>query len=194
LKTRGRSGRKTRRQLANRPDGVFTPTFAMRPGEQIQIDSTPIDVMVLAEDGVPVRADLTIAVDVATRSICAAVLRPVGTKAVDASLVLAKRLVPEPMRPGWPSALRMSVSRLPYERLVAIDARMREAAARPVIVPDHFVIDHGKVFVSDTFVRACDRLGISPVVRPPLDGSAGRRRRCSPRVDPPRRGPHPVGH
>jgi putative transposase len=41
----------TRRQLANRPDGVFTPTFAMRPGEQIQIDSTPIDVMVLAEDG-----------------------------------------------------------------------------------------------------------------------------------------------
>ena len=36
------------------------------------------------------RADLTIAVDVATRSICAAVLRPVGTKAVDASLVLAK--------------------------------------------------------------------------------------------------------
>ena len=108
----------TRRQLANRPDGVFTPTFAMRPGEQIQIDSTPIDVMVLAEDGVPVRADLTIAVDVATRSICAAVLRPVGTKAVDASLVLAKMLVPEPMRPGWPSTLRMSVSRLPYERLV----------------------------------------------------------------------------
>jgi putative transposase len=102
----------TRRQLANRPDGVFIPTFAMRPGEQIQIDSTPIDVMVLAEDGVPVRADLTIAVDVATRSICAAVLRPVGTKAVDASLVLAKVLVPEPMRPGWPSALRMSVSRL----------------------------------------------------------------------------------
>ena len=151
----------TRRQLANRPDGVFTPTFAMRPGEQIQIDSTPIDVMVLAEDGVPVRADLTIAVDVATRSICAAVLRPVGTKAVDASLVLAKMLVPEPMRPGWPSALRMSVSALPYERLVAIDARMREAAARPVIVPDQVVIDHGKVFVSDTFVRACDRLGIS---------------------------------
>lgn len=60
----------TRRQLANRPEGMFTPTFAMRPGEQVQIDSTPIDVMVLAADGVPVRADLTIAVDVATRSIC----------------------------------------------------------------------------------------------------------------------------
>lgn len=38
---------------------------------------------------------------------------------------------------------------------------MREAAARPVIVPEQVVIDHGKVFVSDTFTRACERLGIS---------------------------------
>ena len=151
----------TRRQLANRPEGMFTPTFAMRPGEQIQIDSTPIDVMVLAADGVAVRADLTIAVDVATRSICAGVLRPVGTKAVDASLLLAKMMVPEPMRPGWPTVLQMAASQLPHERLVAIDARMREAAARPVIVPDQVVIDHGKVFVSEVFLRACDRLGIS---------------------------------
>lgn len=56
----------TRRQMANRPQGMFTPTSASRPGEQVQIDSTPIDVMVLLEDGVPGRADLTIAVDVAT--------------------------------------------------------------------------------------------------------------------------------
>ena len=87
----------TRRQTANRPQGMFTPSFAARPGEQAQIDSTPIDVMVLLDNGVPVRADLTIAVDVATRTICAAVLRPVGTKAVDAALLLARMLVPEPM-------------------------------------------------------------------------------------------------
>jgi|GEM_PF-1610234 len=37
----------TRRQSANRPQGMFTPTLATRPGEQVQIDSTPIDVMVL---------------------------------------------------------------------------------------------------------------------------------------------------
>jgi hypothetical protein len=45
----------TRRQTANRPAGPFTPTLVSRPGEQVQIDSTPIDVMVLAADGVPVR-------------------------------------------------------------------------------------------------------------------------------------------
>ncbi|MFB7651505.1 MULTISPECIES: hypothetical protein [unclassified Streptomyces] len=66
----------------------------------MQIDSTPLDVMVVLDSGVTAWADLTIAVDVATRTICAAVLRPVGTKAVDASLLLARMLVPEPMRPG----------------------------------------------------------------------------------------------
>ena len=79
---------------------------------------------VLLESGMPVRADLTIAVDVATRTICAAVLRPVGTKAVDAALLLARMLVPEPMRPGWSTALRMSASRLPHARLLDVDARM----------------------------------------------------------------------
>jgi hypothetical protein len=49
----------TRRQTANRPVGPFTPSFAARPGEQVQIDSTPIDVLVLLDSGLPVRADLT---------------------------------------------------------------------------------------------------------------------------------------
>lgn len=159
----------TRRQTANRPQGMFTPSFAARPGEQVQIDSTPIDVLVLLDNGVPARADLTIAVDVATRTICAAVLRPVGTKAVDAALLLARMLVPEPMRPGWSQSLRMSASLLPHDRLLDIDARMELAAARPVIVPDTIVIDHGKVFVSDTFTRACDRLGVS--VQPARPGT-----------------------
>jgi hypothetical protein len=65
------------------------------------------------------------------------------------------------MRPGWAAALRMSASRLPHARLLDVDARMELAAARPVIVPDTIVIDGGKVFVSDTFIRACARLGVS---------------------------------
>jgi transposase InsO family protein len=55
----------------------------------------------------------------------------------------------------------MARSVLPYERLLAIDDRLEQAAARPVIVPDTIVIDHGKVFVSDTFSSACSLLGIS---------------------------------
>jgi len=127
----------------------------------VQIDSTPIDVLVLLDNGIPVRADLTIAVDVATRMVCAAVLRPVGTKAVDAALLLAKMLVPEPMRPGWSEALRIFASLLPNARLLDIDARMELAAARPVIVPDTITSDGGRVFISEVFTRACDRLGVS---------------------------------
>jgi hypothetical protein len=151
----------TRRQTANRPEGAFTATIASRPGEQVQMDGTLLDVMAVMDNGVVDRPELVAAVDVATRTICAAVLRPVGAKAVDAALLLARMMVPEPMRPGWDQALAMSASRIPHARLVGIDTRLQLAAAKPVIIPDTVVIDHGKVFLSEVFLRAGDTLGIS---------------------------------
>lgn len=151
----------TRSSLAGRPEAPFTPTLAARPGEVVQIDTTPLDVLAILDDGVTGRVELTIAVDVASRTICAAILRPAGTKAVDAALLPAQMLVPEPMRPGWSDALRMSASLVPHARLMSADARLEHAAARPVIVPDTIIVDRGKVFVSDTFVAACRSLGMS---------------------------------
>ncbi len=151
----------TRRTQANRPPTPFTPSGAARPGELVQIDSTPLDVIVVLDDGVTGRVELTTCVDVATRTLCAAVLRPVATKAVDAALLLARMLVPEPMRLGWPQALAMRHSRLPHHRLVTLDTRLEQAAARPVIVPETIACDRGKVFLSDTFLSACQTLGIS---------------------------------
>ncbi|MFE7419965.1 Mu transposase C-terminal domain-containing protein [Rhodococcus sp. NPDC057529] len=151
----------TRRSAANRPAGPFTATWASRPGQHVQIDTTPLDVLAVFDDGIARRIELTAGVDVATRTLTAGVLRPMGTKAVDASLLLARMLVPEPMRPGWAEALRMSVSRLPHRSLADIDARMEQAAAKPVIVPEMIGCDRGKVFLSETFVRSCETLGIS---------------------------------
>jgi hypothetical protein len=54
---------------------------AARPGEWTQIDSTPLDVRVVHDDGTVDRVELTGLVDQATRTIAAAVLRPT-TKAV----------------------------------------------------------------------------------------------------------------
>ncbi|MFQ6331619.1 hypothetical protein ACLMAL_36620 [Nocardia sp. CWNU-33] len=48
----------TRRQAAT--GAAVHATLAAWLGEQIQIDSTPLDVMVLLEPGVVARADLTI--------------------------------------------------------------------------------------------------------------------------------------
>ncbi|MEU0195852.1 integrase [Streptomyces afghaniensis] len=167
----------------------FSVTSATMPGEMVQIDSTDLDIWVLGDDGQPARVELTCAVCVATRSIIAAVVRPkqpgrrgkrrkggqgglVGaprrkgraTKAVDACELLAQALVPAPMRPGFDAAVHASASALPYEELAALDARFAQAAARPVIIPDLIVIDHGTVFAGRTFFDACEYLGIS--VRP----------------------------
>ena len=150
----------TRRSLAGQPKGAFGSLAVAAPGEVVQIDSTPLDVLVLLDDGVPGRVEMTGMIDVATRVVPAAVLRPT-TKSVDASVLLARALTPEPVRPGWPEALRMSRSALPYERLLAIDEHLEHAAGRPVIVPDTIVIDHGSVFVSAAFRSACRHLGIS---------------------------------
>jgi hypothetical protein len=64
--------------------------------------------------------------------VTAAVLRPT-TKSVDASVLLARTVTPEPMRPGWAEALAMARSVLPHRRLLETDARLEYAAARPVI-------------------------------------------------------------
>ena len=151
---------RTRRSLAARPDGPFSGLQASAPGEVMEIDSTPLDVLVRLDDGVEGRVELTGMVDVATRTVTAAVLQP-SAKSADASVLLARTVTPEPMRPGWARSLAMSASALPHRRLSDIDARMEAAAARPVIIPDTIVVDHGKVFMSRNFRASCAYLGIS---------------------------------
>jgi hypothetical protein len=151
---------RTRRSQTSRPDGPFSTVNVAAPGELMQIDSTPLDVLVLLDDGTPGRVELTGMIDVATRTVPAAVLRPT-TKSVDASVLLARALTPEPMRPGWADALAMSRSVLPHRRLLAIDERLEHAAARPVIVPETIVADQGNVFISRNFRASCAALGIN---------------------------------
>jgi putative transposase len=151
---------RTRQSLAKRPDRPFGTVTAVRPGEWIQIDSTPLNVRVVLDSGEADRVELTWMIDLATRTIPAAVLRP-STKAADAAVLLARAMTPEPMRPGWVDALRMSRSVLPHRRLTEIDERLEHAAARPVIVPETIVCDHGKAYISRTFQNACRAMGIN---------------------------------
>jgi putative transposase len=50
---------------------------------------------------------------------------------------------------------------LPHRRLADLDSRIEHAAARPVIVPETIVCDHGMVYMSRTFQSACRAMGIS---------------------------------
>jgi hypothetical protein len=150
----------TRRSLHARPAGPFGEVPAIAPGELMQIDSSPLDVLVRLDDGIAEKVELTALVDIASRSITAAVLRPT-TKAADASALVARSITPDMMRPGWSESLRMSRSVLPHRRLLALDERLEHAAARPVIVPETVVCDHGKLFISNNFRASCRFLGIT---------------------------------
>lgn len=70
-----------------------TPKPPSRPGELVEIDSTPMDLMVDYPDGSSGRVDLTVALDVATRTPLAAILRPAATKAVVAAVLLTSPAV-----------------------------------------------------------------------------------------------------
>ncbi|MFH8520479.1 transposase, partial [Streptomyces gelaticus] len=154
-------------RTATAPGRGSAAPVVLRPGEQVQIDTTRLDVMAVLEDGSLGRPELTIAVDVATRSVLAAVLRPHGTKAADAALLLAEMAVPHPVRSAWPAALRLSRAEVPYARMLSLDERLEGAAARPVIVPETIVVDRGKIYVSESFVAACETLGVSVQPAPP---------------------------
>lgn len=84
----------SRRVSVNRPTRPFTPMTTLRPGEDVPIDTNKLDIMCRYADGVVRRAELTIAVDAATRTIAAGIIAPT-TKAVDAAAVLARMLVPD---------------------------------------------------------------------------------------------------
>jgi transposase InsO family protein len=152
---------RTRRSNANRPKGSYTRTHASRPGEVVQFDTTRLDVLGLYDTDTVGAVELTIALDVHTRSILAWRLTPADTKAVDAALLLAQILTPEFMRPGWRETLQMAHAVVPYQRLVSLDQRLELAAARPVMLPENVVVDRAKIYASETFTRACRRLGIS---------------------------------
>ncbi|MCR8575902.1 transposase [Streptomyces sp. Isolate_219] len=160
-----------RRARAARPAPPFKPTLALRPGEIVMLDSSPLDALVVLDDGVVGRLELTTAVDVATRSLWG-VLRPTGSKLTDVAVLLAQMMTPAVMRSGWDAALSMAASAVPHDRLSAVDERLKDAAARPVVMPETVVVDQGKVFVSPATRAACESLGISLQPVPPANGPA----------------------
>jgi hypothetical protein len=135
---------RTRRSLAGRPDGAHTLVGASRPGELMEIDATPLDVLVVLDDGTTDRAQLTGLVDIATRTLAAVVLRP-SAKAV----VAGADVDPQPLGAGWPEALAMARSVLPYPAILDVEERLAAAAAQPVIFPETIVCDRGGGAVGD---------------------------------------------
>lgn len=156
----------SRRSYTNSPDRAFGTVVALFPGEEVQLDSTPLDAMVLMADGQISRVDLAAGIDVATSTITAALLRPNACKTVDALELLTKSMLPHQMLPGWQENMEMARSYLP-ETMASqsdIDAAL---ANKPVIDVRGVVVDRGRIFVSDAFVRTLETRGIDYRLAPP---------------------------
>ena len=86
---------KGKRSIAARPQGVYGRLRPARPGEYLLLDTTPLDVFAMEPVTLRwVRCELTIAMDLYSRSVTGLRLSPVSTKSVDAALVLFEALRP----------------------------------------------------------------------------------------------------
>jgi len=151
----------TRRTAANTPKRPFGTSRRMRPGQEIQIDSSPWDILVRGEDGKPVTVILTIMIDIATRSIIAFSIRPEATKGVDHAFLLAQCLVPRALRPGNEGLWRLTARRMPWADLTPEEERARLDTTRPFIYPERIMMDNGADYRSKVFEAACRKFGVS---------------------------------
>jgi transposase InsO family protein len=158
----------TRRSLANSPDRSFGKVRHTYPGQEIQLDATPLDAFVLTADGRTERVDLALAIDVATRTIAAAILRPRAATSVDAVELWTGAMRPMQLRPGWSEAMSMARSYLPADMLPE-DVLAQHIAARPILDVRSVFVDRGKIFVSKHFERALESRGVDLRIASPYD-------------------------
>ena len=158
---------KTRRSLANRPDRPFAKTGQILPGAEVQLDSTPLDVMVKVPGGEPQKPTLTIMLDVATRSILAYSFRLVATKAIDHVGLIAQALTPTQNKPDNTLFRDMVMLQNPGCKLLPKEDLERLARHRPFVYPRTLVIDNGKDFKSNATLRAAEAFHMRVIFSPP---------------------------
>ncbi|PTR44713.1 helix-turn-helix protein [Rhodococcus sp. OK611] len=148
---------KGRREIADRPKGMYGSLRATRLGEYVILDTNCLDVY--AMDRLTrrwVNTELTAAMDVYGRIICGFRLSPISTKSDDVASVLFEVVCPRPV--GDPKQLPFIG--IPETLLVASNAG-EDVSGRAAIPIECVVVDHGKVFMSMHIRTVLDHFGIS---------------------------------
>ena len=152
---------KGKREIANRPSGVYGRLRPARPGEYVLVDTTRLDVFAMEPVTLSwVQVELTVAMDLYSRAITGVRLTPVSTKAVDAAAVLFECLRPE--TEGGDQTRQLPYAGAPD--VVVFNADHLAVAPRPglpAVAAETLVVDHGKIYLSEHLRSVCARLGIS---------------------------------
>lgn len=158
---------KTRRSLADRPNRPFAKHVQLLPGAEVQLDSTPLDLLVKVPNDKPQRPTLTIMIDVATRSILAYSFRLVAAKSVDHVGLIAQALTPIQNQPDRSRFRAMVQQQNPTCTLLGNEELVRLAHRRPYVYPRILVIDNGKDFKSTATIRAAEAFHMRVIFSPP---------------------------
>lgn len=124
-----------------------------RPGQVVALDTTELPVMV--REGVfgePIRVNLTLALDVYTRSIVAFRLTPVSDTSIDVAMVLLDVMMPLPMCEGWGEEMEWPYPGIPAVVVAGIAGH--KVAGLPFFSPETVTTDHGTVYKNHDLVEA----------------------------------------
>nr|RIY03849.1 hypothetical protein D3W47_13200 [Deinococcus sp. RM] len=169
---------KRRRSDASRGTArPFGKVVCTRPGQYVQIDITPFDILARSEvDGRELRLRLILALDLYSRAIVAARLVEYEPKGVDVSTILLDIVHPVRPHPSWPPL--PDDARLPYlgipDGVMLAAHDMPEGTPLlniPPVLPEAVVVDNGMVFLSGQFRDLCARLGTDVMLARPGTGS-----------------------
>jgi len=155
------------RQTAGlRPQRTFRQRLSLAPGDECQMDTTVFDAFVRMPDGRVERPHLTTLIDARTRSVIGFNFTDGAPSGEDHAALLARTLVPQPLRPWNSLYAELDLPEMPWAPYVDGEEH-RHDTHRPYIFPRRILIDNGQDYRSGTLHAACGRYGIDLTEAPP---------------------------
>ena len=168
------SSAKLRRSIAGRPQRMYQMLTPTRVGEYVVIDASTYDVWGFDSlTGKKVRHRLVVAIDVFSRCVLSARFFENDPKGIDVTFMLHDIIVPKLAPLDWPEDARLPFIGIPEALILRLHDLPEDGQLKaiPFARPDNLMIDNGKIFVSNVFESACERLGISLIVARPYTGN-----------------------
>ena len=148
----------TMRSKVDRDQGPGGKLIACYPGEYVMLDTHTLDLWGL--DPVtrrPITLQITTAIDLFSREICALRVTAESTKAVDMSAVLFEMIYGQEAPEGTPAEAQFNYRGIPKNIVFTEDSQMW---GMPCIVPTTLITDHGKALLNAQTLAVCRAFGI----------------------------------
>lgn len=158
LKANGNARR--RRSMSKVPDHMFNRRPVLFPGEEVQADTSPFDVVYLDKNARISRSRVTLMLDIGTRSIIGEVLTDGPPTGLQHSFMIVASMTTPAVASGPALPWTVNLSSFDWaEGLTPIDVRAA-VEARPFISTFRLILDNARDNRSNVVLATADQLGI----------------------------------